>query len=617
MAIQKRTGTADPAIRASWLRCEADYQLRRRTARPILRLQSAEVAPRLERLVDLVGGRRGFIRHLADVAANTGRALVVTDADGVLVRLETDPKDKATIEREGIAVGSCWREQLAGTNGVSMALDQRDVFTVRGDQHYFSALKPFVCTGMPLFDADDKVIGSIGLASLDRGLHDTDLFSQQLLQETSRRLQHHLFEQIFQEELIIEIASTSLDSFYPTKELIAVDGNGAIKGATHEAAEKLGLSSRSALLGEALEGLVEMDLRQIEHANQSIFDARLGVQFSHRPARNDVRLLRAAGAAGKGQDRSRLAPTLRELSHGDPNMTNLLERAQLHFRHRNPMLIEGETGSGKSSLIKALRNAEGLSSSEVVVINCGLIEGDDQEAPKLDRLLASARMHDAMADVLTEKILIVLEDVDAAPPAFQASLRGFLGDIEAGDDLVKPGRVAPNLRIIATCRIDLKAAVECGEFREDLFFLLSGARLTLTPLRQRRGLERLATSLATRMAGAPVELSDDAVDLIGRYAWPGNVREMINLLRQALLEGDGKKISAYQLRLDESEIADCPLALTQQKAVAGYDEKAVLLDALQASGWNVSKAARSLGVGRATIHRKMNAFGVARPKTGA
>ncbi|MEL7462874.1 MAG: sigma 54-interacting transcriptional regulator [Pseudomonadota bacterium] len=513
-------------------------------------------------------------------------------------------------------MGSCWHEPLAGTNGVSMALNEREAFTVRGDQHYFSTLRPFVCTGMPLFDAEDEVIGSIGLAALDRGFDRTELLSRRVLRETSRRLQHLLFAKAFRDDLVIEIASNAAEGFFPTKELIAVDDRGVIKGATHQAAEKLGVASREGLLGEALEGLIETDLRQIESSTEASLDARLGVRLSRRP-----HMASAPSAArppiplSRNRARRRLAPTLRELSHGDPQMTVVLERAQLHFAERNPMLIEGETGAGKSALITALRNAEGLSSSEVVIVNCGLMEGDQREAPKLDRLLAKGRMHEALTDVRAEKILIVLDDVECAPPAFQASLTGFLADIEAGDDRIATDRATPNLRIIATSKGSLRAAVERGALREDLFYLLCGARLSLPPLRRRTRLEELAARLASRMAGAPIEFTEEAVDLIRGYSWPGNVREMINVLRQAILEGDGGPISAHRLRLGEDERPGVADKSSDAKPLVRRDKRTELADALAASGWNVSKAARMLGISRATIHRRMNALGIARPKT--
>ena len=84
-----RDTAARDAIAASWERCERQYKLLRDTARPIMRLQSSEITPRLERIVEHTGGRQGFFRQLATVAGQVGHCLVVTDAEGILVRLET------------------------------------------------------------------------------------------------------------------------------------------------------------------------------------------------------------------------------------------------------------------------------------------------------------------------------------------------------------------------------------------------------------------------------------------------------------------------------------------------------------------------------------------------
>ncbi|MEM9439554.1 MAG: hypothetical protein AAGA73_03835, partial [Pseudomonadota bacterium] len=172
-------------IAASWKRCERQHGLVRETAYPILRLQSSEVAPRLEEMVERIGGHRGVFRQLAEIAAKAGQCLVLSDTDCILVRVESKDSNRSVFERYGIALGSCWNEKLAGTNGVAIAMAQSEAYTVCGADHYFSKLHPFACTAVPLFDADNQMIGAINLAGIDRGNTAEYVFAQKLLDEAA------------------------------------------------------------------------------------------------------------------------------------------------------------------------------------------------------------------------------------------------------------------------------------------------------------------------------------------------------------------------------------------------------------------------------------------------
>ena len=154
----------------------------------------------------------------------------MTDADGVIVRLESRYQGHTEYERRGIAIGSCWDERIAGTNGVAMAMAQNQAFTVRGSEHYFSKLAPFACTAKPLLDAENRVIGAVNLASIDRGNAAEYLFAKELLTLTSDRIQHMLFEHQFKEAMIVSVARPDERSLFGNNELLALDEAGLILG---------------------------------------------------------------------------------------------------------------------------------------------------------------------------------------------------------------------------------------------------------------------------------------------------------------------------------------------------------------------------------------------------
>ena len=130
--------------------------------------------------------------------------------------------------------------------------------------------------------------------------------------------------------------------------------------------------------------------------------------------------------------------------------------------------------------------------------------------------------------------------------------------------------------------------------------------------------EDLAHDLAGNLAGAEIRFTEDANEAIRRHNWPGNVRELRSVLQQALISGDGSQISIVDFRGILNPANEGSMATSGRKKrsfglKAPLDEKTLLLEALQGAGWNVAAAARNLGIGRATINRKMRAYDIKRP----
>ena len=127
--------------------------------------------------------------------------------------------------------------------------------------------------------------------------------------------------------------------------------------------------------------------------------------------------------------------------------------------------------------------------------------------------------------------------------------------------------------------------------------------------------EDLAHDIAANLAGAEIRLTEDANEAIRRHDWPGNVRELRSVLQQALISGDGRQISIVDFRgilnpVNEGNMSAPGRNKRSLGLKAPLDEKNLLLEALQGVGWNVAAAARNLGIGRATINRKIRAYDI-------
>jgi transcriptional regulator of acetoin/glycerol metabolism len=280
-------------------------------------------------------------------------------------------------------------------------------------------------------------------------------------------------------------------------------------------------------------------------------------------------------------------------------MTAICEKAEDCLAHGLPMLVQGETGTGKSALVAALLDG----SYRVLTVDCALLEDTEDDRAYVGSLIEQLRALDALNFEADMRSALVLENVNELPAYAQSALRNLLDDFERRSD-----RTNNALQVTSTCRSSLKASLDQGHFRDDLFYMLSGIPLVLPPLRERNKRLDLVQSLANVLAGQDVGLSAEAKGAILAYHWPGNVRELRNVLQRALVCGNGSIITSVDLGLTD-ESFDLPSPAKPRD----IDEKSIVLDALNSAQWNVSKAARSMGIGRATLHRKMKMHRISRP----
>ena len=210
---------------------------------------------------------------------------------------------------------------------------------------------------------------------------------------------------------------------------------------------------------------------------------------------------------------------------------------------------------------------------------------------------------------------LFLDEIGDMPLALQARLLRVLAEREVLP-IGATRALKVDVRVIAATHADLPAVVRAGRFRDDLYYRLAGAHLVLPPLRQRRDLPWLVHKLL-REAGRRVQLGPDAEPWLRAHLWPGNLRELKNVIDYAsAMVGDGGVIG----------VADLPDALLSAAAQAvpadgqapdsaGLPPEArLLLQYLRAARWNISAVAHQLGVARMTVYRRMKRWGIREPE---
>ncbi|HEU0036297.1 MAG TPA: sigma 54-interacting transcriptional regulator [Kofleriaceae bacterium] len=288
---------------------------------------------------------------------------------------------------------------------------------------------------------------------------------------------------------------------------------------------------------------------------------------------------------------------------------------------RISVLLLGETGAGKEVMARAVHRASPRADRAFVAINCAavtesLLESElfGYERGAFTGALAAKPGLIESADGGT----LFLDEVGELPLALQAKLLRVLE--ERAVQRIGALRPTPvDIRVIAATNRDLEAEVARGRFRTDLYFRLAGFSLTVPPLRDRKDeIPALVDTFVREAAGdhAAPALTAEAMAALAAHAWPGNIRELRNVIERAVLLAQGAAITPVHLQLSVSAArvpVEEPAVGTLRDQVKELERQRIV-DALAQCGGNQSRAAKLLGISRPTLIRRMEAYGLPRPR---
>jgi len=284
------------------------------------------------------------------------------------------------------------------------------------------------------------------------------------------------------------------------------------------------------------------------------------------------------------------------------------------------VLIHGESGTGKELIAKAIHHASPRAREPFVAVNCGALPESLLESELFGHVkgaFTGASMNKRGLFEEAHRGTLFLDEIGEMTAALQVKLLRALQDGE-----VRPvgatQSATVDARVLAATNRDLEQMMRQGGFREDLYYRLNVIALTLPPLRERReDIPVLAEHFLTRFAarqGRTLRLGADALDRLLAYAWHGNIRELENAMERAAILSRGDTVGADDLpphiaaRLD----LGAPPPLPRQMSLADA-ERVCIIQTLERCGWNHSRAADALGIGRTTLWRKRKEYGIEGP----
>ena len=651
----------DDVVMRSWSRCLNEHRLHPDKPRRPTVIGRVELDERRARHADVINCARYEMTTLFQQLADNESAVVLTDIDGVIIHMVSSPEFAAEVGPLGMRAGGTWSEAAAGTNGMGTCLVAATPVSVRREDHFFTQFTQLTCSAVPVFDPSGRIVAVLDVSSRSTLMQQHLLV---LLGMTARMIENRLIDQRFSDAYPLHFHSRPEFVYTLHEGKLAVGDDGSILAANRSALFQLGLQSVDEIRSRHIEDLFQTSLTDMLQRSASssfhpvvTYRTNAALRFfavARRPA-SDADAPAVPLASGASAVPLAAVPTRATVrpaaaapasTFADPRLVAQLDTAIRVIARRTPVLLCGETGSGKEVFARALHDASPHAAGAFVAINCA----------SLPETLIESELFGYRAGAFTGaqrtgrrgKILqadggtLFLDEIADMPLELQVRLLRVL-DERRVTPLGSEETQVVDFQLISASHSHLPTMVQEGRFREDLYYRLAGIELQLPTLRERTDKRELIRSVLAAEGGAEVSLGAEAERLLMEYPWPGNIRQLGHVLRSAVALADGATITREHLpsltvgprpatprhplhaqfvvsggqRLGASasagdgantadaahgDNASTPVKLN----LIQTNERQVLLQMLEQHRWNVSNVSKALDVSRNTLYRKLH-----------
>ena len=561
---------ANDVVMRSWSRCLNEYRLHPAKPREPTVLARLALEERCARNADVIDCARYEMTTLYQQLADNDSAVVLTDTDGVIVHMVSSPEFAAEVGPLGLRAGGMWSEIEAGTNGMGTCLAAASPVSVRREDHFYTQFTQLTCSAVPVFDPAGEIVAALDVSSRSSLMQQHLLV---LLGMTARMIENRLIDKRFRSAHPLHFHSRPEFVYTLHEGRLAVGDDGRILAANRSALFQLGLQSIEEIRTRRIEDLFQTSLADMLQRSASssfhpvvTYRANAALRFfavARRPAAEadapsgtasaPVAALalpsRSPGrlAAGRALPPARAsAPTFK-----DPHLLAQFDTAQRVIARGTPVLLCGETGSGKEVFARALHEASPHAAGAFVALNCAslpetLIESElfgyragaftgAQRAGRRGKILQAdggTLFLDEIADMpleLQARLLRVLDERRVTPLGTEETPRGgFPAHQRQPPSFAGAGARRPLPR---------RPVLPAGRHRS----AVAGIARSQRPAR------RDTRRAGARRAAADASLSPEAERLLMEHSWPGNVRQLGHVLRTAAALANGKPITREHL----------------------------------------------------------------------
>ncbi|NOI67437.1 sigma-54-dependent Fis family transcriptional regulator [Vibrio sp. 99-8-1] len=581
--MQLPTNETTDWLNCSWMR-SSDAGLHERRLPQEARVKKSQLNERRAMLATLISAvEKLALPFFNQLFARTNSRLILTDTDGVIIGSWGQKQFQSKLTTIALESGVCWRENLKGTNAIGTAIVEEKPISIIGDQHFIHQHRFISCTASPIFDHNNNMLAILDITS-EQQVHHAN--TQHLIQNMVQNIESELLCQLPQGTLRVDLAMDNSILNSGWQGIVIADQQGQIIAHNKVASQLL---EHEQMIGRPIEHLLQQEQQSFVFKIHPLSEQKKQSSTTYSQACS--------------------------LHYGDERVEHGWQQASKVINKQINLLILGETGVGKGEFVKALHKQSNRKQGPLVVVNCGALPKDLVESELFGYApgaFTGANSKGYQGKVRqADKGILFLDEIADMPLDAQCRLLHVLQDKE----VVPVGsnkKIDVDIQVIAATHKNLEQQVELGLFRQDLYYRLNGLLIEIPPLRNRKDKVALINKLHQKHALTEQTLSPDLVELLTQYPWPGNIRQLDNVIKVASLLASDETVLC--LKHIPDNIAREITTTTPNNTTAETNLQTTIEDKLlatyQANQGNISRTSKILGVSRNTIYRKLKKLGM-------
>jgi sigma-54 dependent transcriptional regulator, acetoin dehydrogenase operon transcriptional activator AcoR len=593
-------------------------------------LTGDEFQRKLDKSKELVLIATPFMDQLYNFVKGSDFFVLITDEEGCILSAMGDDSILSEAFELKMIPGAFMDEESIGTNAMSVVISEQVPVQVSGKEHFVNAYHKWTCSAAPIRDIDGKIIGILDLTGYLQNVHPHTLG---MVAAASNAIEKMLQINKYNSDLTIAKKNTEVIFNSISSGILTSDLEGNILTMNSKAIEMFGningvLSDKK--MWETIEGwsnvieklytkgcftdedvYVNTKINKLQYTLTAypVYDANKNIlQIIHvfSETRKGRKL---AGKILSGQ----AIYTFDKILGKNEKFLKIVEYAKKIADSKSTVLLSGESGTGKEIFAQSIHNFSNRNEEPFIAVNCGAIPRTLIESELFgyeEGSFTGAKKGGVAGKFeLADGGTIFLDEIGEMPFDMQIKL---LRVIEEGviNRIGNGNPISVNVRIIAATNKDLKQEVEKGNFRKDLFYRLNVLPITLPPLRERRDdihllLDYYMNKTSKRLNKKMVYVSNEQRTSLINYNWPGNIRELENII-ELIINTESVPLDLLDKSFKEQENTvkfDASLTLDQV-------ERNHITRVLMEFNGNIRLAAKNLDIGRNTLYRKLEKYGI-------
>ncbi|MDI3535104.1 MAG: sigma-54 dependent transcriptional regulator, acetoin dehydrogenase operon transcriptional [Thermosediminibacterales bacterium] len=628
------TNIIKPEILASWKRSKS-YGISPFESFDIM-LSDAELKERCEKNACLIKTAKPFMNLLYQLVEGSELAVFLVDKEGYILEMIGDMQTILNASKNKLLPGANRSEEKVGTNAIALSLVEDKPIQLVGPEHYNQNFHNWTCAASPIHNTSGEIIGVLNVSANYKLVHKHTLGMvvsvvkaierELLLTETNKEI-----------KLLNNLLSGIIESV--SDGLIAFDNNGKILYFNSKISQFFAIENKKKLK-EEVKKIIYSNKQLLNKilSKTPIYDKEFSLTIKNQKKHfvitvNPIVAVKEEllGTVVLFKEKSSVHKLVHKVVGAkanfefddivgeNPHFRNSIELAKKVAASNARVVLEGESGTGKELFAQAIHNASDRANGPFIAVNCSAIPRELIESELFgyeEGAFTGARKGGKPGKFeLAEGGTLFLDEIGELPLEMQAKLLRVLQE----NQLVRiggSGIIKLDVRVIAATNKNLSYLVKNGNFREDLYYRLSVITINIPPLRERKDDIPLLISHfcknAERLYSSEPKVDDEALELMMNYDWPGNVRQLQNVIERAVILSQGKIITKKHLPMEiqlKKWDSDDLYFIKPIKEI----EKQAIEAVIRYSENNLSKASKILEISRNTLYRKIKEYGIKYP----